>query len=183
MVKIVTVIQENLFLYIYAANKINEFLFQGGTCVIKPRGLNIVWGNDERYWKIPKETDGDKPVELLQVSWLEVTGSVDGLRPGKYKLTFDVKLTADAFGWKDIQVFLMAKVGKKGKYKWARVKLDQGLNTDKVSIPADTQKLKIEVPNDTTDNTLHFGLYEVWSGKWKGGLEIYNAKVTAITEA
>ncbi|KAL6206307.1 hypothetical protein ACLB2K_023555 [Fragaria x ananassa] len=156
---------------------------QGGTWVIKPRGLNIVWGNDERYWKIPEKTDVNKPVELLQVSWLEVTGSVDGLTPGKYKLTFDVKLTADAFGWKDIQVFLMAKVGKKGKYKWARVKLDQGLNTDIVSIPADTQKLKIEVPNDPTDKTLHFGLYEVWSGKWKGGLEIYNAKVTAISEA
>ena len=53
MVKIVTVIQENLSLYIYAANKINEFLFQGGNCVIKPQRLNIVWGNDERYWKIP----------------------------------------------------------------------------------------------------------------------------------
>lgn len=121
-------------------------------------------------------TDVNKPVELLQVSWLEVTGSVDGLTPGKYKLTFDVKLTADAFGWKDIQVFLMAKVGKKGKYKWKKVKLEQGQNN---ASPDGKQLLSIDVPNDTTDmNTLHFGLYEVWSGKWKGGLEIYNAKVT-----
>lgn len=127
-------------------------------------------------------TDGEKPVELLQVSWLEVTGSVEGLRPKKgYNLTFEVKLTADAFGWKDIQVFLMAKVGKKGKYKWKKVKLEQG---QKIESPDGKQLLSIDVPNDTTDmNTLHFGLYEVWSGKWKGGLEIYNAKVTAITEA
>ncbi|KRX11892.1 Protein PHLOEM PROTEIN 2-LIKE A9, partial [Trichinella nelsoni] len=85
---------------------------------------------------------------------LEVTGSVEGLRPGKYNLTFEVKLTADAFGWKDIQVFLMAKVGKKGKYKWKKVKLEQGQNN---ASPDGKQLLSIDVPNDTTDmNTLHF---------------------------
>ncbi|XP_050370430.1 protein PHLOEM PROTEIN 2-LIKE A9-like [Argentina anserina] len=149
--------------------------------VIKPRGLNIVWGKDERYWKIPdKGCTG--PLELIQVSWLEVTSSVDSLESGKaYELTFDVELTSDAFGWKDIQVFLMAKVGKKGKYKWTKVKLNQDQSNKKVTIP-ENSKLSIGVvPEDSTDNTLHFGLYEVWSGKWKGGLKIHNAKVTPAT--
>ncbi|KAM5587176.1 protein PHLOEM PROTEIN 2-LIKE A9-like [Rosa sericea] len=156
-----------------------EIIKQGDNYLIKPRGLNIVWGNDERYWRIPASGTED-PAELVQVSWLEVTGSVE-LKAGKgYELTFDVGLAEDAFGLKDIQVFLMAKVGKKGKYKWTRVKLDQDQNNKRVTIP-DKQKLSIDVPADTMDSTddLHFGLYEVWSGKWKGGLKIYNAKVTA----
>ena len=127
-------------------------------------------------------TDSEEPVELIQVSWLEVTGSVDQLKPGKtYEVTFEVALTADAFGWKDIQVFLMAKVGKKGKYKWAKLKLNQDQSNVKVKIPDNNQKLSIDVPDGSSDNTLHFGLYEVWSGKWKGGLKIYNARVTAAS--
>lgn len=122
--------------------------------------------------------DENAAAELIQVSWLEVTGSVDNLTRGKsYKLAFQVGMTPDAFGWKDIQAFLMAKVGKKGKYKWTRVKLQQDQN-QRFEIPDDTQQLTIEVPPEATDTTLHFGLYEVWSGKWKGGLKIYSAKVT-----
>ncbi|KAG5621924.1 hypothetical protein H5410_007142 [Solanum commersonii] len=35
---------------------------------IYPKALNIVWGNDKRFWKLPKyEKDG---VELIQVNWL-----------------------------------------------------------------------------------------------------------------
>lgn len=97
-----------------------------------------------------------------------------------YKLTFEVELAPDAFGWKDIQAFLMAKVGKKGKYKWTRVKLQQD-QKQKFEIPDESQQLTIEVPRGATDTTLHFGLYEVWSGKWKGGLKIYNAKVRKTT--
>lgn len=123
----------------------------------------------------------DAAAELIQVSWLEVTGSVDNLERGaSYKLTFNVGMAPDAFGWKDIQAFLMAKVGKKGKYKWTRVKLQQD-QKEKFDIPDDSQQLTIEVPVGATDTTLHFGLYEVWSGKWKGGLKIYNAKVTKTT--
>lgn len=121
----------------------------------------------------------DAAAELIQVSWLEVTGSVDLTAGNSYKLTFEVELAPDAFGWKDIQAFLMAKVGKKGKYKWTRVKLQQD-QKQKFEIP-DSQQLTIEVPNGQPDTTLHFGLYEVWSGKWKGGLKIYNAKVTKTT--
>ncbi|KAK9937126.1 hypothetical protein M0R45_013938 [Rubus argutus] len=148
--------------------------------IIRPKGLSIVWGNDERYWKISKDMTEEAAAELIQVSWLEVTGSVL-LTPGEsYKLTFKVGMATDAFGWKDIQAFLMAKVGKKGKYKWTRVKLQQD-QKEKFEIPDDSQQLTIEVPRAATDTTLHFGLYEVWSGKWKGGLKIYNAIVTKTT--
>ncbi|XP_062016166.1 protein PHLOEM PROTEIN 2-LIKE A9-like [Rosa rugosa] len=154
----------------------------GDGYIIKPRGLNIVWGNDERYWKIPAKGPAgvNDAAELVQVSRLEVTGSVV-LTPGKtYKLNFEVQLLSEAFGWKDIQAFLMAKVGKKGRYTWKRVQVQQQSGTDKFLIPKEEDELRIIVPPGNTDNTLQFGLYEVWSGKWKGGLKIYNAQVTAI---
>lgn len=128
--------------------------------------------------------DSNEPVELLQVSWLEVTATVK-LNPGKvYEISFQVELAPDAFGWRDIQAFLMAKVGKKGKYKWTRVKLAQDSNAGKNFKIPDTngQPFRIEsAGTPDSDNTLHFGLYEVWSGKWKGGLKIYEANVEDVT--
>ncbi|BFG28392.1 hypothetical protein CerSpe_146660 [Prunus speciosa] len=128
-------------------------------------------------------SNGD-PVELLQVSWLEVTATVD-LDPGKeYEISFEVELAPDAFGWRDIQAFLMAKVGKKGKYRWTKVKLAQDSNAGRFTIPdtnGNGQTFRMRSADANADNTLHFGLYEVWSGKWKGGLKIYKANVKDVT--
>ncbi|CAB4276724.1 unnamed protein product [Prunus armeniaca] len=130
------------------------------------------------------QRSGD-PVELLQVSWLEVTATVN-LNPKKeYEISFEVELAPDAFGWRDIQAFLMAKVGKKGKYRWTKVKLAQDSNVGRFTIPdtnGNGQTFSIRSDDDANaDNTLHFGLYEVWSGKWKGGLKIYGANVKEVT--
>ncbi|TKY73155.1 PHLOEM PROTEIN 2 A9 [Spatholobus suberectus] len=138
---------------------------------IQPRGLNIVWGNDSRYWKIPDQG----PAELIQVSWLEVSGMVTVSNPKKYKVTFDVKVKDDGFGWNGTDVLVMAKIGKTGKYQYKVTNLTPGQN---VTIP--TEELLIEVTNSTLPVDLHFGLYEVWSGKWKGGLEIIKAEVSPV---
>ena len=53
------------------------------------------------------------PAELIQVSWLEVTGTFDGLKGKKYEIGFEVSLTPDAFGWNGCHVYVMAKVGKR----------------------------------------------------------------------
>lgn len=140
-------------------------------CVIQPRGLNIIWGNDPRYWKI---TNGDC-AELIQVSWLEVSGKVKVEKGNTYIVKFLVEVKQDGFGWGSTDVLVMAKVGKKGLYKYEAVKLECGKK--KTPIPEVKDKLEIEVKSDETDLELHFGLYEVWSGKWKGGLKIYNAEV------
>ena len=107
-----------------------------------------------------------------------MTGSVDLTAGKSYNLTFEVELLPEASGWKDQQAYLMAKVGKKGKHNWKKVQLQPG----KGKIPNDNDKLTIEVPTEETDTTLQFGLYEVWSGKWKGGLKIYNAEVRVIPD-
>jgi hypothetical protein len=119
---------------------------------------------------------------LIQVSWLEVTGSIVLEEKKQYEVTFNVSLAPDAFGWNGCPVYVMAKFGKKGKYTWKRATLDKDTTTttstggeSSFSIP--DQPLKITAPASSSDTTLYFGLYEVWSGKWKGGLRIHDANV------
>ncbi|CAI8587239.1 unnamed protein product [Vicia faba] len=140
---------------------------------IKPRGLNIIWGNDLRYWKITS----DDHAELIQVSWLEVSGKVV-IEGGKtYKVKFDVEVKENGFGWDNTPVLVMAKIGKKGAYLYKEVKL---VCNKSQTIPDDNESLTITVGQQSNDLELHFGLYEVWSGKWKGGLVIKKAQVLQI---
>lgn len=116
------------------------------------------------------------PVDLVQVSWLEVTGSRENLAPGKtYEIGFKISLTQEAFGWNGSKVYVMAKLGRRGKYTWKRASLDSFTNGIPVEIPLANEKLKIQTTNSET--SIYFGMYEVWSGKWKGGLKIHNAYI------
>ncbi|KAA8547589.1 hypothetical protein F0562_004018 [Nyssa sinensis] len=144
--------------------------------IVEPRGLDIVWGNDTRYWRMPE----NKPAELLQVCWLEVTCSIDigtlkSARLEKPQIGFKLSLSSDAFGWSGCPIYIMAKIGKKGKYFWKKVDLQaiRG-NTQEFDIPEDFC-MDIVKDSPASDEKLYFGLYEVWSGKWKGGLQIHHA--------
>ncbi|KAJ4915360.1 phloem protein 2-A10 [Raphanus sativus] len=159
--------------------------------VFKPSGLNFVWGGDSRYWVIPKEDR--TPAELKMVSWLEVTGSFDKVEPGKtYRIGFKISFTGDATGWDKAPVFMSAKVGKKGKTIWKRIK---SINTNFENLKGGTEQVTIPDETDgrfeifvspkepiTQDTKLQFGLYEVWTGKWKSGLLIYDAFVQEVKQ-
>ncbi|XWS16038.1 hypothetical protein CRYUN_Cryun34aG0051800 [Craigia yunnanensis] len=156
----------------------NEFIF-------KPRAFNIVWGNDSRYWRIPSRSSSstqsnnnvEQVAELVQVSWLEVTGSVPLEPPNSYQISFKLSFKGKASGWSGSPVFLMAKVGKKGRYKWKRLKELENLPSQPTQVPNIDDPFVVEVPKDQPDTRLYFGLYEVWSGKWKGGLKVHEAIV------
>ncbi|KAF5180185.1 Phloem protein 2-like a9 [Thalictrum thalictroides] len=157
----------------------DEIEKEGSSFKIKPRGLNIVWGNNTRYWSIPEKIV-NKPAELKQVCWLEVTASIPlaRLEPGrKYNVSFDVCLKPDAFGWNEIPIYIMAKIGKKGKYKWKPYILGIAkIPPDKIHLTLDEPLEVTSAQKDSNDN-LYFGLYEVWSKRWKGGLLIEEARV------
>ncbi|XP_054803784.1 protein PHLOEM PROTEIN 2-LIKE A9-like [Prosopis cineraria] len=142
------------------ANKIADNKWE-----IWPKGLNIVWGDDPRYWNLEKDPHGN--ATLIQVSWLDVSGSVE-VPKGKYRVTFEVQLKPDAFGWTGSPVLVMAKVGKKGQYQYS----ETTLNNDASKISVD-----VEVRDTNEEKKIYFGLYEVWSGKWKGGLVIKKVNV------
>lgn len=133
------------------------------------------------------------PAELKMVSWLEVTGSFDKVEPGKtYRIGFKISLTGDATGWDKAPVFMSAKVGKKGKTIWKRIK---SINTNFEKLKGGTEPVNIPDETDgrfeifvsptapiTQETKLQFGLYEVWTGKWKSGLLIYDAFVQEVTQ-
>jgi hypothetical protein len=118
------------------------------------------------------------PAELIQVSWLEVTGTHEGEKGKSYEVVFDVSMTPDAFGWNGCHVYVMAKVGKRGKYSWKRSSMENP-KTGNFQIPT-TETLKITVEENASDTKIYFGMYEVWSGKWKGGLKIHSAQLKEV---
>ncbi|KAL5773439.1 hypothetical protein ACOSP7_013024 [Xanthoceras sorbifolium] len=165
--------------------EVGQKTVNGSETIIKPRGLHIVWGRDSRYWQLPEQKKEGKEeedgAELKQVCWLEITGSVDVEGGKTYAIEFIVSMKEDAFGWSDCPVFMMAKAGKRGKYNWKKINsLDQKITTQ-FSIPDKDNILRISLPNQETK--LFFGLYEVWSGKWKGGLIIHKAIITEISSS
>ncbi|KAL1538449.1 protein PHLOEM PROTEIN 2-LIKE A9-like isoform X3 [Salvia divinorum] len=140
---------------------------------ISPRNLNIVWGNDTRYWNVPKnDTDS---AELCQVSWLEVTGSVVGAAAAKsYEVGLSVSLNPDAFGWGNYPIYIMIKRGNEEKGKWTKIVINPN---QKGPFEIKGRSAKGSDHQVEGSDKLSFGLYEVWSGKWKGGLKIHHAYI------
>ncbi|KAJ4827516.1 hypothetical protein Tsubulata_038362 [Turnera subulata] len=147
-----------------------------GVLKFYPKEMTIIWVNDKRYWKAP--VDDEAPAELVQVCWLEVRTFTPNLPEGTYQISFKLSLKQGAFGWTGCPVFLMAKVGNKGRYKWDKLDLLKLGLEQQQTVPADFQ---IEVTGaHSSDPRIYFGLYEVWSGRWKGGLIIHEAQVKKV---
>ncbi|KAF9610832.1 hypothetical protein IFM89_025198 [Coptis chinensis] len=159
----------------------NEVELVGPVIKIKPRGLDIIWGNDKRYWRIPTKNDNGS-AELIQVCWLEVTAllPLSRLQVGKkYNVRFDVSLKADAFGWnKQTPLYLAAKIGKKGKYKLKSSSIASSPEAETINISLG-EPLEINEDEKNSGGMLYFGLYEL-GGRWKGGLLIKEARVEQI---
>ncbi|KAG5234390.1 protein PHLOEM PROTEIN [Salix suchowensis] len=147
----------------------------------KPRGFSITCSRDKYYWNIP-EKGTDDPAELRQVCLLEVKGSSPEplLKGARYALSFKISLTENKFGWGEAPAFMMAKVGKKGRAKWARINLADVEENTEMEVPFG--KLRFEVPPNAEDTILNFGLYELWNGGWKGGLLIHEAVVEEMPD-
>lgn len=113
--------------------------------------------------------------ELHQVYWLEVTGLIHETRPNKnYEVGFRVWLNPDAFGWGKYPIYIMVKRGREGKVGWTKIYMNPN-EKGEFEITAKSEK-----PSQDEDGKLYFGLYEVWSGTWKGGLNIRHAFITEL---
>lgn len=126
-----------------------------------------------------------KPAELYQVSWLEVTGSVQGIKLNKdYEVGFKMSFTPDAFGWSNFPTFIMVKRGKKGKFAWDKHVFDssdiRSFEFKKTLKGMAVESQSPDPESQTELQKLYFGMYEVWSGKWKGGLKIECAFVREL---
>jgi len=120
----------------------------------------------------------DVTAEMLEVCWLDVTGSKTATKGKTYEISFILSMNKEnSFGWED-PVYVMARIGEEGEY--TRVKIDLSkLGLEKKELPE--EKCRVEFRSDenaeNNEKTLYFGLYEVWTNNWKGGLRIHEAIV------
>lgn len=122
------------------------------------------------------------PAELVQVSWLEVTGWCDKVTRGTtYEVKFELKLTPDAFGFNELPLYFMVKSGSKNL--WKKMHLTKDANVESNGTYIVPKNLVIKITESVyEDSKLCFGIYEVWSGKWKGGLIIQKVIIKKKTE-
>jgi len=119
---------------------------------------------------------------MLEVCWLDVTGSTTATKGKAYEISFILSMNEDnSFGWED-PVYVMARIGEEGIYTRAQIDLSK-LGREKKEFPA--EKCRVEFKRDNSaeknQNKLYFGLYEVWTNNWKGGLRIHEAIVRELT--
>ncbi|WOL17810.1 hypothetical protein Cni_G26610 [Canna indica] len=154
---------------------------------ISVKAMKITWGSDGRFWswiqlpkdKLPKdlskdEVGFDSAAELLQVSWLEVTGALDlanhkhQLSPSKtYEVIYHIKFKADAFGFSKVPITLLL-VTPDGK----REKISEMMETHRnrgVDLWHEIYGGEFRVPATVTGK-VEFGVLEVESQRWKGGM-------------
>ncbi|KAG0494593.1 hypothetical protein HPP92_005587 [Vanilla planifolia] len=101
----------------------------------------------------------------------------------KYMVKFRVELTPDNFGWgESCPVYFMVKVAQEAR-SWKKVYLNQANTGVVFDVPMDGQ-LTFRVPERRgADDQLHFGMYEIWRGRWKGGLVIHEVIIAPVVHA
>ena len=124
----------------------------------------------------------DGPAELLKVCWLDVSGEMPVTEGKEYEVSFMLSMnTKNSSAWND-PVTVMARIGKKGEYQRKEIKLSN-LSEEVKEFRLD-HKCQIKPKSDENakndKETLYFGLYEVWTNKWKRGLRIHEAIVQEI---
>ncbi|RWR81931.1 protein PHLOEM PROTEIN 2-LIKE A1 [Cinnamomum micranthum f. kanehirae] len=158
-------------------HEINE---QNNEICISAKALNIIWGNDNRYWQwtsLPhNEINFSVGAELLQVNWIEVTGKLDFSRfksTGEHEIVYLLKFKVDAFGWHSSPI----------KFK---VMTSDGKETVHAEILEHYRKVsdnwheirggKFMVPSGH-HGAVHFGMYETESEWWKGSMILGGVKI------
>ncbi|XP_052174877.1 uncharacterized protein PHLOEM PROTEIN 2-LIKE A4-like [Diospyros lotus] len=165
---------------------------KGPDC-IPARALNIVWGSHTRYWEWIKMEEGvmgksqtpdsKEAAMLIQINWLAVTGKIDmkRLEAGKtYTVYYIVKFQVDAFGWHSVPVQFMVRVtGKEYAQKSAKLEQYQAKPDEWHEVPGG----EFTAPSDGEGaGSVEFGMFEVDSDWWKGGLVLAGVKIKESPE-
>ncbi|KAJ1692992.1 hypothetical protein LUZ63_009690 [Rhynchospora breviuscula] len=153
----------------------------GDEVIVSPLELDIVWGEDSRYWHIDRNR---RIAELKQVCWLHVGGRVKmkDLHPDtKYKLEFKIRMKKDAFGWNNSPVYIGVKPGEGNERNgvWASVDLSR-IETGEQKISSIPSCLEFTTPSDVADGEVSFILLEIWKLGWKGGLVIDEVVISKV---
>ncbi|KAL3523007.1 hypothetical protein ACH5RR_015841 [Cinchona calisaya] len=160
-----------------------------GLFTIPVRALNITWGNDPHFWQWIKlneeETKSTGFVEaalLDQVNWLEVTGKLDissmKLAMDKtYTVYYILKFTVDAFGWHSVPIKFRVKKDNAQEIKPTELLLEPYRKKPNEWHEIPVGKLNFVEDKETqVISVIEFGMFEVDSDRWKGGMVLGGIK-------
>lgn len=117
----------------------------------------------------------DSVAELEQVKWLQVTGTLDltrhdhRLNPSEtYEIIYHVKFKVDAFGWSSAPVTFVCGTSKTKKRGYEMVAMQRSRGADEwLEIHGGEFK-----PGTFASGKVEFGMLDVESEWWKGGMAI-----------
>ncbi|XP_057971681.1 protein PHLOEM PROTEIN 2-LIKE A1-like [Malania oleifera] len=160
-------------------------LSDGGSYRIPARALNIVWGNDPRYWQwIQLREEESRLVGfkegamLIQVNWIQMTMSLDlsVLKVSmKYTIYYIVKFKADAFGWHSAPIKFKVKMnGEKERVQSIVLQPYREKQEEWHKIYGGEFWVSKDITTTTTTGNNHghveFGMFEIDTDWWKGGM-------------
>ncbi|MED6136665.1 hypothetical protein PIB30_057974 [Stylosanthes scabra] len=157
------------------------------------RWLNIIWGYEKRFWEHPYNIDiydGLLPEAkmLVQVNWLEVTGKLNIRRRFKrgdddsvkrYEIFYVVSFNEDAYGWHSAPIKFAVKAGEKA-LTGISVKYLEEYRKSSVHGGGEWHEIpggQFSVSEDA--EYVEFGMYEVESAWWKGGMHLAGVIIKA----
>ncbi|KAJ8758623.1 hypothetical protein K2173_000344 [Erythroxylum novogranatense] len=155
-----------------------------GTVVVPVNALNIIWGNDQRFWKLIRLSEEDRKstgftegMQLVQVNWIEVTGKLPkstfrGASACQFEIYYIVKFQSDAFGWHSIPIKFKVKDNGSETVKKVMFEPYRDKNQAWQEIPGGVFKISSD-----WNGVVEFGMLEVESNWWKGGIVLGGVKI------
>ncbi|XP_074586314.1 uncharacterized protein PHLOEM PROTEIN 2-LIKE A4-like [Curcuma longa] len=164
-----------------------------GAIHISAKAMNIAWASDNRFWEWIHLPDDDftakygfaMAVELKQVSWLEVDGTMDLVKlvelglslshEKTYEIVYHIKFKDDAFGWQNLPVTFALITPEEQKHRSEVLESRRGHSNQWHEV------LGNEFKGPTTSTgKLSFGMFETSSNeKWKGGMILAGVTIRA----
>ncbi|CAL5033984.1 unnamed protein product [Urochloa decumbens] len=151
---------------------------EGRNCFkLFPKGLNIIWSEDPKYWTWEHFKDASDKFEaavLKSVSWLEIMGDLkySYLTPNVlYQVVFEAKLEEQASGWNEPVNFMLSKLPDGAVLSKRTEKLEK--KGEWLQLVAGEMTAKL----DDMAETLQICMSE-YGGHWKTGLRLAGIKIT-----
>ncbi|KAF3958685.1 hypothetical protein ACB098_07G051500 [Castanea mollissima] len=157
-----------------------------GSFKVPINALNIIWGNDPRFWQLISLSEEETQLTgfkdgavLLQVNWIEVTGKIPSSNfskeapASKYEIYYIVKFKVDAFGWHSVPIKFKVRINGEETVKSMNLESYREKNDVWHEIPGG----EFSVVKERSAGNVEFGMFEVESDWWKGGMVLAGIKI------
>lgn len=105
--------------------------------------------------------------DLNQVCWLEATGTLELAKPQTYEIIYHIKFKDDAFGWNGVPVTFRLVTPEGERKETSQMMESHSKRRSKGWREIYGGEFSLSTQ---TGGKVEFGMYEIESQKWKGGM-------------